>query len=233
VNQDLALLIDLQGVDLQIRSHAQNVAQIKERMKASEQEVTDCQKELEYIKGLRDENQKQRRKAERRLEVKEGEVKKYKGQLLNVKTNREYQSLLHEIEKAQADSERIEEEIIELLEAADELEEKIKQAEAHFKEVQAQVAHQKQQMQAELEREQQECQRLQQERLQLKQGVAATLLTHYEKLIKTKDGVALAVARDGVCQGCFIRIPPQDYEELKKKERIYYCPSCFRILYVE
>jgi hypothetical protein len=35
----------------------------------------------------------------------------------------------------------------------------------------------------------------------------------------------------GVCQGCFMSIPPQQYNMLLKGDKIFECPTCQRIIY--
>ena len=51
------------------------------------------------------------------------------------------------------------------------------------------------------------------------------------KLIRSRlGGVAVAEAKDEACTACFMRIPPQTYIEIAKKNRIMQCPSCHRIL---
>ncbi|MGH7828550.1 MAG: C4-type zinc ribbon domain-containing protein [Candidatus Binatia bacterium] len=34
-----------------------------------------------------------------------------------------------------------------------------------------------------------------------------------------------------MCQGCYMNIPPQLWNEILKNERLNLCPSCHRILY--
>ncbi len=233
MEQYLDLLINLQGVDLQIENHSNDIANILKDKEKLQQEWLKYQQGLEQLKAACDEIQKKRRKSELDLEAKEAEVKKYKGQVLNVKTNREYQSLLHEIDQAKAAAEKIEEEILKLMETNDELQQQIKEQQQKLKAKQNQVEQQGKELQTCLEEHQQEKQTLQTQREKLTQGIKSNLMTGYEKLLKSKRGLALVLARDGVCQGCFIRIPPQTYEEIKKRDKIYNCPSCHRMLYTD
>jgi hypothetical protein len=233
VKQYLELLINLQEIDSQIERHNNQVTEIWRKKEALEQEWLKFQQGLERLKNSLEENQKQRRRYERDLEAKEGEAKRYKGQLLNVKTNREYQSLLHEIERAKNDSEQLEEEILKLMEAGDELQQQIRDYQQKLGEEQKRIGQQQQELTTLLNKCQQEKDDLLKEREQLKQGLEANLLADYEKLIHSRGGIALTLAKDGVCQSCFIRLTPQTYEEIKKREKIYHCPNCFRMLYTE
>jgi predicted nucleic acid-binding Zn-ribbon protein len=46
-------------------------------------------------------------------------------------------------------------------------------------------------------------------------------------------GVAVAEARDGMCQLCRVKLRPQMFVDLKRNEGIIQCPSCSRILFYE
>src|SRR3990172_3147018 len=64
---------------------------------------------------------------------------KYKDQLLDVKTNREYQAMQHEIAAAQTEVSRREDQILERMLEADEMGQAIRQAEAELATVSAEV----------------------------------------------------------------------------------------------
>jgi len=59
------------------------------------------------------------------------------------------------------------------------------------------------------------------------------ILASYERILKGKDGMALAAVHDYSCQGCFINLPPQVINEIKKHDHLVICESCARILYLE
>ena len=53
----------------------------------------------------------------------------------------------------------------------------------------------------------------------------------YFKLIENKRGLAIVEAKNEICRGCNMNIPPQLYVELKRIDKIHTCPQCGRILY--
>ena len=46
-----------------------------------------------------------------------------------------------------------------------------------------------------------------------------------------RNGLAVVNVVQGVCQGCFMSIPPQKFNLLLKGDQIFDCPTCQRILY--
>ena len=53
----------------------------------------------------------------------------------------------------------------------------------------------------------------------------------YIELFEILNGIAVTEAKEEICQGCNMNIPPQLFVELKKNEEIMHCPQCRRILY--
>ncbi|CAD7771580.1 C4-type zinc ribbon domain protein [Candidatus Methanoperedenaceae archaeon GB37] len=48
---------------------------------------------------------------------------------------------------------------------------------------------------------------------------------------KRRNGRAVVSVNDAVCEGCHMHIPPQNYNELLKCDKLMTCPSCQRIIY--
>ncbi len=67
-------------------------------------------------------------------------------------------------------------------------------------------------------------------------GVAATvpqdLRELFQRVAKLR-GAAVAMASDGMCQLCHMKLRPQMYLDLKHNDEIVQCPACSRILFYE
>jgi hypothetical protein len=57
-----------------------------------------------------------------------------------------------------------------------------------------------------------------------------TLVRRYER-IREKRGTAVVEVVDETCQGCQLRLPAQQANELRRSEEIHQCPQCNRILF--
>ena len=55
----------------------------------------------------------------------------------------------------------------------------------------------------------------------------------YERIIKSKDGLAVVTIANDACQGCFRVMPPQVVNEIKMNDELVFCENCARILYIE
>jgi len=72
---------------------------------------------------------------------------------------------------------------------------------------------------------------LREERSKIVESVDKELYTLYMNLIESGNGMAISEAKEEVCQGCNMNIPPQLFVEIKKNEEILQCPQCRRILF--
>jgi predicted nucleic acid-binding Zn-ribbon protein len=52
-------------------------------------------------------------------------------------------------------------------------------------------------------------------------------------IFSRRNGLAVAEAKGGTCQGCRMRLPPQLYNEIQRHSQVHFCPNCQRILYYE
>ena len=113
--QDLTILKEIQEWDKEIYS-------CREALEESPLELDQVKQELEEAQAILDERlealqklQLQQKEKEVELETKEENVKKYEGQLSQIKTNKEYTSLQIEIKSLKADNSLLEEAIIEFI----------------------------------------------------------------------------------------------------------------------
>jgi len=63
-------------------------------------------------------------------------------------------------------------------------------------------------------------------------GVAAWLITKAWQMPPVLDlSVAVVAVRNGTCEGCRMRVPPQLYNQIQRNEQVFLCPSCQRMLH--
>jgi len=226
-------LIALQTVDLKIQEMERSKEGIPQRITALQEEI---KQEEEKVVGERsdlEKLQKERRQKEKDLEEEIARIKKTEARVFEIKTNKEYQAVLKEIENAKKFNRQREEEILSLLERIEEMQKRLSQAEKHLetnrKECHQQIAILQQkavsyetEIAAEIRhREEQE------------KEIYPDLLHKYRMLLQKRQGVAIAPVIKGVCQACYMNLRPQLYIELQKQETLIICPNCSRILFWE
>jgi predicted nucleic acid-binding Zn-ribbon protein len=68
-------------------------------------------------------------------------------------------------------------------------------------------------------------------RQQLVASVDEALRGRYEMIFSRRGGLAVVPVRDGTCQGCRMRVPPQLYNQIQRNDQVILCPSCQRMLH--
>jgi len=69
------------------------------------------------------------------------------------------------------------------------------------------------------------------ERKGLEISISSDLMPRYERVRKARGGIAVAAARNEVCEICQVRIRPQVFQEIRRNDQIIACDACQRILY--
>jgi predicted nucleic acid-binding Zn-ribbon protein len=54
---------------------------------------------------------------------------------------------------------------------------------------------------------------------------------NYERLRKSRKGIAVAEAIEGRCSACHLSMRLQFFQDLRRGDQVMYCESCGRILY--
>jgi predicted nucleic acid-binding Zn-ribbon protein len=232
MNPDLEKLIRLHHAESQLGHVESDLAEIPERRRALEERVSGERSRLDAALAALDESQKTRRQLESEVQDLEAKRSRYKSQLMEVKTNKEYTAMLHEIEGVEREIRGREDRILEEMERAETLGEDVASEESAFREVEHAVQGERAELDArekQLDREREKASR---ERDDVASSIPDEPLHLYQRVAKLR-GTAVAEARDGLCQTCHVKLRLQMWVDLRHNETIFQCPSCNRILYYE
>ena len=224
-------LISLQHLDSEIRHLSvfldgipSLLEDIHKRIEAGSKEVAQARERLAL-------NQKKRREQEGKVKDIKVQITKYKRQLNGVKTNKEYTTLLKEIEEAQHSVDSMEEEVISEMLAADDIEEEIRAATRRHQQEEENLLKEQdilKQKKAEMEVK---IEKLTAEKDSLLPQVPSDQIALYQRISIKKSGVALSPVNGDFCSMCHMRIRPQVLNELRDTKKLILCENCGRILY--
>jgi predicted nucleic acid-binding Zn-ribbon protein len=231
MNQDLKQLIRLQTIDLAIQELRTRIDRFPGISKALDEQLRAAQSGLNTAKEKAKNNQGNRKKLESEISSIESKISKYRDQMMAVKTNDEYRALQHEIEHAQSAIRKIEDEILNLMMEAETALAEIKTGEAKLKEDQQKVDQERKQLTEVNQRDLSALESYLKERKEIEASISADLVPRYERVRKARGGIAVAAARNEVCEICQVRIRPQVFQEVRRNDQIIACDACQRILY--
>lgn len=229
--QDLEGLVELQGLDAEIAEFDAAAAAIPVQIRMMEQQLTQAKAALDAATVEVGKLQKLRRQKERELDEAGGEFKKRQGRLYEIKTNQEYTATLKEVEGLKQKISALEEEILVRLDDIDDAVKIRDQEEAKVRVTQAEFLKNKQQREDELLKLQSRLSILRKARERRSGSVETSLLQLYLRLLKSRDGLAVAQATGRSCEGCHVTLTHQLYNEVRRNEEIRTCEGCGRILY--
>jgi len=231
MNADLERVIALQRLDSAAQDAQRRLAEEPDREKSLDARLEAARAEVAAAKQRLSENQTTRRAAEKDVAFQQGRLSKFRDQLMEVKTNREYQAMQHEIETAQNEVKALEEKVLERMLEADDLTASLKKAEAALASEQKTVDADRRAMATEITELTALLERLAGERAVLVAAMDTQLLKMFEQVARKRNGVAVAEARDGICTICHVRLRPQVFNNVRRNDAIVQCDSCQRILY--
>ena len=231
MNADLQHLIHLQELDLRAERDRRRVADIPMAQAALEARIAERTAAVEAVKQRMAACQVARRDIEKDLAAVQGRLSKFKNQLMEVKTNKEYQAMLKEISVAEQEVSDQETRLLERMEETDALTLEVKTSETALKAEQGQVASERRQLDAEREAASRDLDQTVAERAVVISKISKDALAIFERVAHGRKGIAMAEARDGLCTVCHVRLRPQVFNEVRRNERIIQCDSCTRILY--
>ena len=207
---------------------------IPERVQILDKRLEEYMHSVEEDKNVISELNKKYRNYESDIQLNLGMIQKSQEKLRSVKTNKEYQSSLKEIEDIKSKNSQIEDEMLEFLERIEMVEKDLIERERAYSKLVDETSREKDSIKQQSEQCQQKLAELATDRKAVTGKLDSTILDiFYRVKAKQPDAVAIAEVKDAVCQGCNLNIPPQLYIELQHRNSLKNCPSCERIIYWE
>ncbi len=227
----LKALVELQKKDNEINDLKKSLEIIPGQIAAGQQELEATKDELNTLQAEIDSLKKQRNQLEQDAKAEADHMAKTKSKLPTVKTNKEYTAILHETDAIKAKITEIEDRELEVMELLDTNEREIPGLEAEFKGEEEQFNQYKQQKETEQARARQELEEAQSQRTGLAKDIDPKFVSHYDKVCKSRENLAVVMIKGETCQGCFQNLQPQVALEVRTGEKLHHCQSCDRFLY--
>jgi uncharacterized protein len=231
LNADLQHLIHLQQLDLDAERQRRRVADIPLLQAALDARIAERTATVDAVKARIAACQAARREIEKDLAAVQTRLSKFKNQLMEVKTNKEYQAMQKEMSVAEQEISDLETRLLERMEEADTLAIELKTAEAALKSEQGEIARERQALEEEKGLLGTTLQQTTEERRRTAANVSRDALAVFDRVAQTRKGLAMAEARDGLCTVCHVRLRPPVFNQARRNDGIIQCDSCTRILY--
>jgi predicted nucleic acid-binding Zn-ribbon protein len=225
-------LLELQSLDVKIerrRSLEREIPKQKSKFdlqkKRLAEELAACEQRTKNL-------QLEQKTCESEIQQKQEQIKKYEGQLNNVRKNEEYTALLHEMDILRKQIAVKEERIISILVELDEARQRLEEDKKRIGAESARIAEECAKIDAELAEAVKEREALEQQRKPLAERLDGATLRKYERIRQAhKGGRAVVPMETDSCGGCHMTLRPQIVNEILAGEKMHTCSQCGRILY--
>lgn len=233
LNPKISPLVELQKFDLRIMEITDQRRKIPDRLHAAEAPLREATQVLKDTTAVLEGLVKERRSHEKDLDAHEAQTDKMKSRLSELKTNKEYQAHLFEIELSNKKRGDFEEKILICMEKIDQLQQTTKETQEKVKALETVFAQEKQALDEQDRALAAELAQLEGQQREASARVEKSLLERYNQIKAARKDLALAAVRGGICAGCRLQIPPQLIAQVKRSEDLHVCPYCRRMLYWE
>jgi uncharacterized protein len=223
----------LQSIDRKLKDLEQSLSTVALRVNQLREQTTKQEAELEKLSTEEQEAAANRKKLERELAEGEARLRNKRMRQNMIRNDKELQALTHEVESLKEGNQRIEGELLVMMEGANPRLAKIKELSETLAQARTELAAAEKEIAGQVEEIKGAVTTHRRERDKMVKEIEPSLVSRYDIIFARRQGVAVAVAKQGTCQGCMRRLPPQLYNEIQRNSQIHFCPACQRILYYE
>jgi hypothetical protein len=231
VEGQLRLLVKLQDLELAIKQFEAAISAKPHELDALTRALDDAhtsaathRKDLEAL-------DKQRRQLEAAVSEEQYNLQKAQRKLLEVKTNKEYSAMLAEIEAFKQKIIAHEDTVLHIMELSEQRKQELQDLDRQVNEAEQSLMEGRRRNELELAVLRDTVAGRRQTREEAVQQLERPAVDLYTRLLNSRKGLAVVGIKNGSCQGCFLALPPQLLQEVRRNDRVLTCSHCQRILY--
>jgi predicted nucleic acid-binding Zn-ribbon protein len=232
LNSDVQKLWELQQVLTQLGEREKQMSVKPESFATVDSEYQTANGEVERLNGSIETLSKERRRVEGELSDQQELLKKYQGQLMQVKNQQQYAAAWKEIDATRKHVKELEEATLKQMTEIDGLQKQVDDRRDGHGELKGRYDEAYEAWQHSLGDLRGESEQLKKRAADIEKTIPARLLQEFRTIFKNRQNMGVAQVINDSCTGCRTRIRPQVMQQLKRGEMVF-CETCRRILYWE
>jgi predicted nucleic acid-binding Zn-ribbon protein len=232
-------LVKLFEADRKLREAQATLETASHAVRIQERRVHDLSEKLRLGQQTFKEQQAKHANLEMDLRARDQHIEKLRNQQQAAKNNKEYQALLVEINTRKVDRGKVEEQTLQLLDAAEKQKQEIAANSAALETEKAKLATLKEQNGDTIARLTAAVDAIRPERVAAEQAVPPKVRDMFNRLADRFDGEAMAGIdrpdrrkEEYLCTACNMDLVRDIYNKLKSRDDVVTCPNCQRILFI-
>ena len=224
-------LVNLQKMDNRIAEIKKIITNIPEQMRVLKEKLAKAEQGYKTISEELESNKKSYSALDIELKEKKELLDNSQKKLVSVQNNKEYESVLRELDALKKNVIEGDAALTEMTNTNFKYESELASIIELKKELEKQLGELNNSKVDEDKELQNELDKLLADREKFVASIKPGILSKYERIRAHRNNIGIASVEDEVCNGCYMRIPPQLYVDVKKDKAVYSCPHCQRILY--
>jgi len=231
LSAQIEILASLQTVDREIKQHHGKKQDLLGELQAKEQEIQIKKREIVKLSSALAETEKLRQEKDRVFQDEGKKATDRRMRMNRIKNSKELMALQREIDLIKQGNSEREEELIKLMVETDRANSEIKGKAEELAKLQAEWDQEQEELRSQITGIDQAVLEAATRRQTIAAQVAGDLISRYELIFSRRGGTAVVEVTGGICQGCYMNVPPQLWNEIIRSEKVHLCPSCQRILH--
>jgi predicted nucleic acid-binding Zn-ribbon protein len=232
LNQDVEKLWELQTVLTQLGDREKQLNTKPESFAAVDREWQNVNSEMERLQQQIEQLSKERRRVDGELSDQQELLKKYQGQLMQVKNQQQYAAAWKEIDATRKHVKELEESALKTMTDIDGLQTQHDELETGSAELKSRWDAEHEAWQHSLGDLRAEAAKLKERASRIEASLPERLRREFHRIFKQRQNVAVAKVVSDSCNGCRSRVRPALFQQLKRGDLVH-CEGCSRILYLE
>ncbi|HUP48313.1 MAG TPA: C4-type zinc ribbon domain-containing protein [Thermoanaerobaculia bacterium] len=220
-----AVLTQLADREKQMTQKPESFAAVDREYQAAEEEMSKLMQSLEQIA-------KERRRVDGELSDQQELLKKYQGQLMQVKNQQQYAAAWKEIDATRKHVKDLEDSVLKSMSESEALQARLDERKEEHGDLKSRYDAAYAEWQASLGDLRKEADQLRKRAEAIEAGIPQRLRDEFHKIYRQRHGIAVAPVVNDSCSACRTRIRPALFQQLKRGE-LARCEGCHRILYLE
>jgi uncharacterized protein len=203
-----------------------------ENFAALDREYQNANDEMTRLQAQLDQLSKERRRVDGELSDQQELLKKYQGNLMQVKNQQQYAAAWKEIDATRKVVKELEDSVLKNMTEADALQTQLDERQGGHAALQSRhdVAHGE--WQHSLGDLKKEAEELRAKASRLEATLPERLRNEFQKIYRQRQQIAVSRVASDTCSSCRTRVRPAVAQQLKRGELVH-CEGCHRILYLE
>lgn len=231
MHPDIERLLQLQVIDYDLGELERSKEYLPDMMTNLTREIEETKQKFEEAKKELEEARVRQQNLELDLKSKETSLQKYQQQMMSIKTNKEYDALVAEIDVIKETISNEENELLEIIDKIQALESGIEELEKKVAEVEENNGKQLNILQEKIDSIGGTVAEKKTERDKISKEIPRPTMSTYERVRRGRGGQSVVAIKNGACGACFKALTPKKIQEVKRNDRVYTCDHCGYLIF--